>query len=98
MEWFFPPLPFFMQPYCRPHLVVDFISGAERFLLQLIDLHSSFLSLLHAAMFADPSRPLVIDLGSGPGRFLLLLHSRHSRELQQQQQQQQQVSGTFLVA
>jgi tRNA1(Val) A37 N6-methylase TrmN6 len=41
-------------------------------------------------MFADPSRPLVVDLGAGPGRFLLLLHQRHTRDLQQQQQQQQQ--------
>lgn len=34
-----------------------------------------------SSMFEDPSRPLVVDLGAGPGRFLLLLHQRHARHL-----------------
>lgn len=31
-----------------------------------------------AATFDDPTRPLVVDLGCGPGRFLLLLAKRNS--------------------
>ncbi|KAF5836399.1 putative methyltransferase-domain-containing protein [Dunaliella salina] len=40
------------------------------------------------SMFNDPSRPLVVDVGCGPGRFLLLMHHRHARQLQLQQQEQ----------
>lgn len=29
-----------------------------------------------AQIFADPQRPLVVDIGCGPGRFLLALHQR----------------------
>jgi tRNA (guanine-N7-)-methyltransferase len=37
-----------------------------------------------ASVYADPSLPLFVDMGCGPGRFLLLL----ARRRQQQQQQQ----------
>ncbi|KAG1666951.1 hypothetical protein FOA52_004234 [Chlamydomonas sp. UWO 241] len=41
-----------------------------------------------AAVFGDPARPLVVDVGCGAGRCLLLL--AHQQQEQQQQQQQQQ--------
>ncbi|WIA34329.1 hypothetical protein OEZ86_012668 [Tetradesmus obliquus] len=41
-----------------------------------------------AAVYADPSLPLFVDMGCGPGRFLLLL----ARRRQQQQQQQQRMN------
>lgn len=48
------------------------------------------------ATFADPTRPLVVDLGCGPGRFLLLMHQRHkaAREQQQGQAQGQHAAGS----
>jgi tRNA G46 methylase TrmB len=45
-----------------------------------------------ASVYADPSLPLFVDMGCGPGRFLLLLARRHQEQQQQQQQQQQRMN------
>ena len=44
--------------------------------------------------FADPTLPLVLDLGCGPGRFLMLLHKR--REEQHAGEGQQQPTSNYL--
>jgi tRNA G46 methylase TrmB len=46
-----------------------------------------------ASVYADPSLPLFVDMGCGPGRFLLLLARRHQEQQQQQQQQRMNYLG-----
>lgn len=36
-----------------------------------------------SSIYSDVYRPLIVDLGCGPGRFLLLLHKRHQQQAQQ---------------
>jgi tRNA G46 methylase TrmB len=44
-------------------------------------------------LFADPTRPLVVDVGCGQGRFLLLLARRMRQHLEEEEEAQKQQQG-----